>query len=127
MKEGWFFFPLGCMFRAMGGIPVPKIKGSNLTDAMVSMFSHKKQMHLAVTPEGTRSYNTRWRKGFIYIAADAHVPIELGVIDYKHRCVIIKDTFLPTGNIVEDLSYIRSYYAKHKDAAKYTEKFALPD
>lgn len=24
MKESWFFFPLGCIFKAMGGIPVPR-------------------------------------------------------------------------------------------------------
>ena len=27
MKSSWFFFPLGCIFRAIGGIPVSRGKG----------------------------------------------------------------------------------------------------
>ena len=36
MKESWFFFPLGYIFKALGGIPVSrKHKGGNLTSAIV--------------------------------------------------------------------------------------------
>lgn len=36
MKDSWFFFPLGLIFKAMGGIPVPrgKKKGS-LVESLV--------------------------------------------------------------------------------------------
>ncbi len=127
MKEGWFFFPLKYLFKAMGGIPVPAVKGAHLTDVLAKMMSRRKTMHLAVTPEGTRSRNTRWRKGFLVIAADAHVPVEMGVIDYKKHCITIADTYIPTGNIAKDMSYVRSFYTRHTDAAMYPDKFALPD
>ena len=63
------------------------------------------------------------RRGIIYIALGANVPIQLGVIDYKTKTVIIRDSYVPTGNIEQDMDYVKGYYAKYKDAAKYPDKF----
>lgn len=127
MKESWFVFPLKYLFRALGGIPVPKERGSKLTERITAMFRSRQRLQLAITPEGTRSLNTRWRKGFLFIASDAGVPVELGIIDYRRKEVIIADTYIPTGNIARDMDFIRSYYSRYTDAARYTDKFALPD
>ena len=105
MKEAWFFFPLGCFFKAIGGIPVPKRKGSSLVD----------------TPEGTRSRTTEWRHGILHISRQAHVPIALGIIDYPTRQIIIRDSFTPTGDVEADMRAIKDYYKPY--TGRYPEKF----
>ncbi len=122
MKDTWFFWPLGPIFRAIGGIPVPrKSKSGSLTDAVVQKFKSAATLQLAITPEGTRSRTSRWHTGFLRIARDAHVPIELGVIDYARKTISIKDVFTPTGDLDADLRRVKDFY---KGAAgKYPEKF----
>lgn len=125
MKEFWFFFPLKYLLRALGGIPVPR-KGkahSSLTQSVIELFKTRDYVNLAVTPEGTRSRATRWKTGFLYIAYGAHVPIQLGIIDYKHKDIIIKEEYEPTGDVEADMAYIRGFYSSHGEGALYPEKF----
>lgn len=110
MKEAWFFWPLGYFFKAIGGIPVPKKRGGKLTDYIIRKFDESRRMHLAVTPEGTRSKVTEWRTGFLTIALGANVPIVLGAIDAKSRHIIITKEFTPTGDLQADMRAIKDYY-----------------
>lgn len=124
MKEFWFFFPLKYLLKALGGIPVPKKKhGESLTDQVIKMFKDRGYVNLAVTPEGTRSLTDKWHTGFLYIAYGAKVPIQLGYIDYKHKDIIIRDEYNPTGNVEKDMNYIRKFYSLCGDIALYPEKF----
>ena len=124
MKESWFFFPVGCIFRAMGGIPVPRRKGSSLVDAIVSKFNASKRMSLAITPEGTRSRTDKWRHGFLYIAMEAHVPVVLGAIDYASKRIVIEREFNPTGNVDADMAAIKRYYRENGFQGRFPEKFS---
>lgn len=124
MKDFWFFFPLGYIIRALGGIPVHRSKGgTSLTQTVISDFNKATQLHLAVTPEGTRSRTEKWKTGFLYIAYGANVPIMLGVIDYSRRLVAINRIYYPEGNIDTDMKNIREFYAGFKQAAKFPDKF----
>ena len=112
MKDSWFFWPLGPIFRSMGGIPVTrkgKKKGS-LVETIVEKFNISDKLAIAITPEGTRSRTTQWHTGFLHIAVQADVPCLLGVIDAKSKTVIVRDTFIPSGDIDEDMKFIKSYY-----------------
>ncbi len=124
MKDFWFFFPLKYILRALGGIPVPRKKqGGSLTDSVIQLFKTHNYVNLAVTPEGTRSYTDKWKTGFLYIAYGADVPIQLGVIDYKHKKIIINDEYQPTGNVETDMHNIRQFYSNYGFAARYPDKF----
>lgn len=124
MKKFWFFFPLKYLLRALGGIPVARNgKGGNLTERIISLFEKSDYLNLAVTPEGTRKPVAKWRTGFLYIACGAKVPVQLGVIDYHNKTIIIREEIYPTGNIGEDLKKVRDYYAGFADAARYPENF----
>ena len=124
MMDFWFFFPLGYIIRALGGIPVHRSKGgTSLTQTVISDFNKATQLHLAVTPEGTRSRTEKWKTGFLYIAYGANVPIMLGVIDYSRRLVAINRIYYPEGNIDTDMKNIREFYAGFKQAAKFPDKF----
>lgn len=117
MKSSWFFFPLGYLFKAMGGIPVVRKKEKkkiSLVDAVAQMFSSSKSLTIAITPEGTRKPTSEWHAGFIRIAQKADVPIYLGIIDYPSKRIIIRDQFVPSGNIEEDIKRVKSYYKPYK-------------
>ena len=57
MKKDWFFWPLGPIFRWMGGIPVERSKRTSLVDQIIQIAKERKTFHLAITPEGTRKAN----------------------------------------------------------------------
>lgn len=122
MKASWFFFPMGTIFRAMGGIPVPRRKkGTSLVDALVDKFNSSDRLVLAITPEGTRSRTSQWHTGFLHIARRAGIPIALGAIDFGKKEITITDTFTPTGDTEADMRRIKDYYRNF--TAKYPEKF----
>lgn len=122
MKAQWFFWPLGCFFRAIGGIPVErKNKSLSLTDVIVRKFEESPRLQIAITPEGTRSRTSRWHTGFLHIAMRAGVPIQLGVIDYEHKFIRIENLFIPTGDVDADIRAVKDFYAPYK--GKYPEKF----
>ncbi|GAD05293.1 acyltransferase, putative [Porphyromonas crevioricanis JCM 15906] len=122
MKKEWFFFPLGLVFRSMGGIPINRSKRSSTVEQMRIFFSGEGQRHVAITPEGTRKANDRWKTGFLRIAQGAGVPVQLAVIDYRRKELGIFEIYQPTGDIEADLLYISSRYSAEQ--ARKPEQFA---
>ena len=59
MKKDWFFWPLGPIFRWMGGIPVDRSRKTSLVDQMIKIAKSSQKFHLAITPEGTRKLEER--------------------------------------------------------------------
>lgn len=126
MKKSWFFWPLGPIFRAMGGVPVDRSHGApSLIDALVHCFQTTSRLVIAITPEGTRSRNPNWHTGFLRIATEAHVPVMLAVVDFKTKHIFMHEQFYPTGDIDADMRYIKKYYTPYQ--GKYPEKFTTGD
>ena len=121
MKKDWFFFPLGPIFRWMGGIPVDRSKKTSLTEQLAVLFNERKQLNLAVTPEGTRKRNPDWKKGFYYIALNAKVPIKLFGLDYSRKVIECTKTIIPSGDFDKDIIEIKQYFKDYK--GKYPELF----
>lgn len=121
IKKELFFPPLGWILRAMGGIPVNRKGNNNLTDQAVQHFEQNESMYMVFTPEGTRSYNPRWKKGFYYIAQKANVPIYIGFIDYKRKIGgFYGGEFKTTGNVDADILEIKKILSQYK--GKFPEK-----
>lgn len=123
MKKEWFFFPLGILFKAIGGIPVNRGKKASLVDQMAQRFSSSSYFNLAITPEGTRKANPNWKKGFYYIALKAQVPILLIGIDYEKKTITATRELIPSGDIEKDLKEIKLYFKDFK--GKKPENFAI--
>ncbi len=123
MKKDWFFFPLGLIFKAVGGIPVDRSRKTSLVDQMVAVFAKKKVFHLAITPEGTRKANPNWKKGFYYIALKAQVPIVLIGIDYPTKTITSTKSLMPTGDIEADMREIKLYFKDFK--GKHPDQFSI--
>lgn len=127
MKKFWFFFPLKYFFYHFGGIPVESSKksGKSLVKQIVEDFNERPYMNLAVTPEGTRSRQPEWHTGFLRIATEAKVPVQLGLLDFANKRIIIKEEIIPSGDIESDMKRVKAYYAQFPNVAKFPEKFAL--
>jgi hypothetical protein len=123
MKKEWFFFPLGLIFKAVGGIPVDRSRKSSLVDQMARKFAGSKQFHLAITPEGTRKANPNWKKGFYFIALKAQVPIMLIGIDYPTKTITSTKAIMPTGDIEKDMHEIKLYFKDFQ--GKNPENFSI--
>lgn len=123
MKKSWFFFPMGTLFTALGGIAIDRSKSTSVTTQMAEEFDKRSVFHLAITPEGTRSHVEKWKMGFYHIAVKANIPIQLAYIDYAKKELGIKETFYPTGNETEDLQKIQDYYKNV--SARFPNKFNI--
>lgn len=114
MKREWFFWPLGVFLRRMGGIPVYRSKHSKMTDQLAELAEREKTFRLCITPEGTRSLNPEWKKGFYYIALKARIPVLLYGLDYEKRLIQCTKSLMPAGDVDGDMREIKTYFKNYK-------------
>ena len=114
MKKEWFFWPLGSLFRRLGGIPVYRQKHTSMTDSLAQAARAASEFRLCVTPEGTRSPNPEWKKGFYFIALKAGIPILLYGLDYAQRRIVCTKTVTPTGDFEAQMREIKRYFKDFK-------------
>lgn len=125
MKREWFFWPLGPLLRRIGGVPVVRDKASSLTDRLAEKARAATHFELAVTPEGTRSRNSDWRRGFYFIALKAGLPIQLYAIDYPRRLIHCTRELTPSGDVERDMATIKQYYRGF--TGRHPERFTTGD
>lgn len=125
MKKEWFFWPLGYFFRWLGGFPVYRSKKTSMTDMLAELIINTDKLELAVTPEGTRSKVTTWKRGFYFIALKASIPIQLYDVDYKNKVITCTCEIVPSGDVETDMKVIMNYY-RHSNA-KYPNKFSIEE
>ncbi|MFM9945271.1 MAG: lysophospholipid acyltransferase family protein [Bacteroidia bacterium] len=122
-KKELFVWPLGYLFRALGGFPVDRKKHTNLVDQIVEIFNSQTEFNITITPEGTRSYSPEWKTGFYQIALKANIPIQMVGFDYKKKLVALAEPFFPSGDLNKDMEMMKSYFRQFK--GKYPEKGIL--
>ena len=125
MKKEWFFWPLGHLFRRMGGIPVYRDKHTSMTDFLAQTAIERDTFSLCITPEGTRSLNPDWKKGFYYIAQKARIPVLLYALDYEKKEIRCTKSLIPSGNIADEMRDIKLYFKDVK--GKKPELFTIGD
>jgi 1-acyl-sn-glycerol-3-phosphate acyltransferase len=113
-KDVLFQWPLGSLFRWLGGIPVNRSKSGNVVAKTIKAFKDKAKMIMMLAPEGTRNKVTYWKTGFYHIANGANVPIVMGFLDYVKKVGGIGPMLIPTGNIESDMEKIRAFYENIK-------------
>ena len=94
-----------------------------MVEQIIEKVKQSDKFHLAITPEGTRSTNPEWKKGFYYIALGAQIPIVLIGIDYEKKCITADKYLYPSGDIEKDMREIKLYFKDFK--GKHPEKFDL--
>ena len=122
-KKELFFFPMNILMKWYGSIPVGGVNNKNTIYRVTQMFDKAKELHIIVSPEGTRKKVVQWNKGFYYMALKANVPIIVAYIDYKKKEIGIKGVIDNLENIDAVMHQINAMY---KDVtAKYPENFSL--
>lgn len=124
IKQEWMKVPVfGFLLKKLGGIPVDRSKASHFTDQIAALFQQLDEFNLAITPEGTRKRNPRWKRGFYHIALKSQVPIVLVTIDYASKHLSLSAEFTPTGNEQADIKAVMHHF---KDVTpKYPEHFSI--
>ena len=111
MKDAWFRWPLGQLFRWLGALPIDRSRSRNVVGQCIEAFRQRSRMVLVVPPSGTRQRVPYWKTGFYHIASGAGVPIALGFLDYGRRAGGFGPLFYPTGNMERDMVAIQEFYA----------------
>jgi len=110
-KHTAFWWPLGPILRALGGIPVRRDHPEGVVEQIVRAFDEAETLSLVITPEGTRRYKPYWKSGFYRIAKAAGVPIQLGFVDFARRQAGFGPTFVPSDDLRADMDEVRAFYA----------------
>jgi len=110
-KDSLFIGMAGPLMQWLGGIPIDRSGAHDVVQQTVDTFDKSEQMIVALAPEGTRSQVRKWKTGFYHIALGAKVPIVLGYIDYAKKQVGFLESFVPTGDIDQDMLAIKAAYA----------------
>ncbi len=111
MKKEAFFWPLGPLWKSLGGVPIDRSSRNDVTMQMVNWFNENDNVWLGLTPEGTRKKVKRFKKGYLRIAKAANVPIFVIGINGGTKEVILDKIWDCTGaNNDEDNEAIKAYY-----------------
>ena len=112
IRKESFWFPLGALLRAWGGIPVDRKHPAHLPVDMADEIKQRKKISLIIAPEGTRKYTNNWKKGFYFIAQYAKVPICVCYIDWGAKTAGISlDVIINKPDDYDrDLAIIQNYY-----------------
>ncbi|MSS83538.1 hypothetical protein FYJ24_01915 [Actinomycetaceae bacterium WB03_NA08] len=109
-KNSLFWFPLGPLLRAWGGVPVDRSSHNGLVDHMAQILKDNPGTFAALTPEGTRAGAEYWKSGFYRIAVSARVPIVLGFVDSATKTTGIGKILYPSADMRADMDIIRDFY-----------------
>ena len=109
MKKTAFFWPLGNIWKALGGIPIDRKAKTGMIDQMKARFERGDSIWLGITPEGTRSKVERYKTGYLRIAKGVGVPLFIVGIDSVNKRVVLDRLWDPTGEIDAENTAIKSY------------------
>ncbi len=112
MKQEAFFWPLGGLWKKLGGIPINRSRKTDVTTQIANWFAENDNVWLGLTPEGTRSKVDHFKKGYLRMAYAANVPIFIIGIDGNKKEVILDTLFDLTFDTDIDNRKIKTYYDK---------------
>ncbi len=109
-KKELFVFPIGWLFRILGGAPIDRHTKENKVQAIAKLFQDRDEFRMAMSPEGTRKKVNKWRTGFYYIAKEAKVPIIMFTFDFENKQNKISEPFYPTDDIEKDFEFMHAFF-----------------
>ena len=120
--KAWY----GFIVKGLGGIGIDRSQKNDLVNFVAKQFE-KEDFSLVITPEGTRSWVPKWRKGFYHMALAAKVPIVLAAGDFKRKIIYLGYKIpyekLETLSYAEIMQEIQEYYIKNDIVPKIPENW----
>ncbi len=96
--------------RWIGGNPINWDSEHDVVDQTATQSREAEKLVVAIGHSGTRKKKDCWKSGFYCIAHTAQVPILCGYLDYGQKKACLGLSFVPTGDIKEDMDRIREFY-----------------
>lgn len=127
IKKEFFFWPLGFLLRKMGAIQIDRTKGTTVVKQVIKEMNSRDKMHLAITPEGTREQNKRWKAGFHTIAKATGAKVYLGFFDFGRKEIGWLETFELTEDAEADIRRMKAYYRDRGVVGKRPEWFSAEE
>ncbi len=127
IKKEFFFWPIGFLLRKMGAIPIDRTKGTTVVMQIIHEMNSRDSMHLAITPEGTRKLNKRWKAGFHTIARATGATVYLGFFDFGRKEIGWYKTFELTDDVNDDIRRMKAYYRELGIVGKHPGQFTAED
>lgn len=118
MKREAFFWPLGGLWKYLGGIPVDRKSKNDLTTQISDWIKREEVMWIAITPEGTRSSVPGYRKGYLRIAAAADVPVYLFGVVAPTKKIVLHGILPTTGDMDADAIAHHAYVTERYTGIK---------
>ena len=110
IKSTLFVGPLGWFLRYCGAIPVNRTQASSLVNYIAGIYEEREEFVLIITPEGTRSPNANWKRGFHHVATTAQVPILIVYVDSTTKTIGIEGLMEPTDDVDGDIRQLKRFY-----------------
>ncbi|MFD2166292.1 1-acyl-sn-glycerol-3-phosphate acyltransferase [Thalassotalea euphylliae] len=109
-KASIFIFPVRGLLLKLGGIPIDRSCPHGVVEQMAKEFERKEKLALGLAPEGTRSKTKEWKKGFLYIAKKANVPVVPVSFHFDKKELKFHKAMNISGDIDEELVRVKSYF-----------------
>lgn len=110
IKSTLFVGPLGWFLRYCGAIPVNRTQANSLVDYIAGIYAEREEFVLIITPEGTRSANPNWKRGFHHVARQAEVPVLVVYVDSAIRTIGIEGLIDPSDDVDADINKLKQFY-----------------
>ena len=110
IKDTIFIGPLGWFLRYCGAIPVNRRQAGSLVTYISGIYEAREEFVLIITPEGTRSPNAKWKRGFHHVARAAEVPILVVYVDSAVRTIGIEGLMEPSEDIDGDMQKLKTFF-----------------
>ena len=114
IKDTLFIGPLGWFLRYCGAIPVNRKQAGSLVTYISDIYAAKEEFVLIITPEGTRSPNAKWKRGFHHVATTAGVPILVVYVDSARRKIGVEGLMQPGEDIDADIQTLKTFFDTKK-------------
>ena len=110
IKDTIFIGPLGWFLRYCGAIPVNRRQAGSLVTYISGIYEEREEFVLIITPEGTRSPNANWKRGFHHVARAAEVPILVVYVDSTARTIGIEGLMDPSEDVDGDIQKLKTFF-----------------
>ena len=110
IKSTLFVGPLGWFLRYCGAIPVNRTQANSLVNYIADIYEEREEFVLIITPEGTRSPNPKWKRGFHHVATTAQVPILIAYVDRATKTIGIEGLMEPSDDVDGDIRQLKTFF-----------------
>lgn len=113
MKKEAFFWPVGRLWKALGGIPIDRGGDIDVVSQISAYFQNNDNVWIGLTPEGTRSKVESFKKGYLRMAYGTGVPLFIIGINAPTKEVVLDKIWETTGDMDVDNAAVKAYFERN--------------